>query len=153
MGIPYEKQRKSGALDGFSAAWPLLFMSFAQEAVGVACSLFGTQNVLTVTGGRGVSWRFRFCMQHTGKAGSRGSTEKACAGAEHGSDTAGWQGAVHRSAAAPRHLFAGCVLSSGQHRCMPVPERALQFLLPQSLTDGTAHGRPYAALLWLYWFW
>lgn len=138
----------------FRLLGPLLFYELCTESVGVACSLFGTQNALTVTRRRGFSGASVSVCSIPEKAGSRGSTEKACAGAEHGSDTAGWQGAVHRSAAAPETSVRRlCMLSSGRHRCMPVPERAFAVSASAVWTGGTAHGRPYTALLWLYRFW
>lgn len=51
MGIPYETQENKAFQTALRLIGPLVFYELCAEAAAWACSLFGTQNALAVTGG------------------------------------------------------------------------------------------------------
>lgn len=130
------KNKENQALwTAFRLLGPLLFYELCTEAVGVACSLFGTQNALTVTGGGAfLALPFLYAAYRKRQAAEEAQKRRVPLQNIDPTQRAGrvpCTGQQQRR----RHLFAGCVCSAlagiGACLCLNV---LLQFLLPPS--DG-----------------
>lgn len=130
------KNKENQALwTAFRLLGPLLFYELCTEAVGVACSLFGTQNALTVTGGGAfLALPFLYAAYRKRQAAEEAQKRRVPVQSMDPTQRAGrvpCTGQQQRR----RHLFAGCVCSAlagiGACLCLNV---LLQFLLPPS--DG-----------------